>query len=224
MDKTYKKNRLKLNFQLITNTERAAFLEEYLSNEPFLSTPLTASEAETCANYVLWGRDPETGLNSKQSKEIQLETRYKTWDARQDESLENLLENPGFNEYSLRPSSLPATKTLRQTFSRTEARAMASPSILNQLESLWAQIDELDLTLNFYDLAHNKRKKPPREELLQRFTESQIETLKEKGEHLNSFTYLKMRHLLVDLRRDQFGLRDNYKTPIMNRKPLSWDF
>ena len=113
MDKTYKKNRLKLNFQLITNTERAAFLEEYLSNEPFLSTPLTASEAETCANYVLWGRDPETGLNSKQSKEIQLETRYKTWDARQDESLENLLENPGFNEYSLRPSTLPATKTLR---------------------------------------------------------------------------------------------------------------
>jgi len=78
--------------------------------------------------------------------------------------------------------------------------------------------------LNFYDLAHNKRKKPPREELLQRFTESQIETLKEKGEHLNSFTYLKMRHLLVELRRDQFGLQDNYKTPIMNRKPLSWDF
>ena len=131
MTQTYQKNRLKLNFQLVTNAERSAFLEEYLSQEPFLSKPLTPTEAETCANYVLWGKDIETGLNSKQSKDVQLETRHKTWDARQDESFESLMENPGFNEYSLKPSTLPATKMLRQTFSRAEARAMASPSILN---------------------------------------------------------------------------------------------
>jgi hypothetical protein len=52
----------------------------------------------------------------------------------------------------------------------------------------------LDLTINYYDLAHGKRKNPPREELLARFTPEQQSAIEEKATHWNQFKYLKMRH------------------------------
>ena len=96
-----KKNRLKLDFSLSTNNERIQFLEEYLAQDQFKTKPLTPDELETCANYVLWGKDPKTGLNAKQSKDIQLESRNKTWDVSQAESLDALMETPGFSETSI---------------------------------------------------------------------------------------------------------------------------
>ncbi|MBQ4122247.1 hypothetical protein IJD44_00760 [bacterium] len=66
--------------------------------------------------------------------------------------------------------------------------------------------------INFYDLAHNKRKLEPRPELINKFSPKEIEQIKEKAKHLNQYSYLKRRHLLVELRREQFTLRDSYKT------------
>jgi hypothetical protein len=208
-------NRLKLDFSLKTNEERTNFITQYLNSEMFQKKPPTTEELETMSNYILWGIDSKTGLNSKQSKEIQLETRNKTWDARRDESLEALLETPGFSETIIRQLDTPQTKTQRVVFSRSEARQKASPAVLEQLESLWKQIDELDLLLNFYDLAHGKRKNQPREALLQRFTDNQIQNIQERVPLINSYKYLKMRHLLVELRREQFILKDTYSSPIL---------
>jgi hypothetical protein len=86
-------NRLKLNFQLSTNEERAAFLEEYLSKEPFISKPPTEDELEMMGNYLLWGKDPVTGLNAKQAGLCDIETKHGTWDKNSNiESLEGLME------------------------------------------------------------------------------------------------------------------------------------
>ena len=63
-------NRLKLDFSLNSTVERTNFLNNYISTLKF--TP-NETELETMANYILWGKDPKTGLNVKQSKEIQLE-------------------------------------------------------------------------------------------------------------------------------------------------------
>ena len=104
------------------------------------------------ANYILWGKDPSTGLNAKQSKEIQLESRNKTWDAQQNESLEALLETPGFTETMIKSPTEPQSKIKRVVFSRDDARNQAPPEVLARFEDLWKQIDELDLLLNFYDL------------------------------------------------------------------------
>lgn len=82
------------------------------------------------ANYVLWGKDPKTGLNSKQDKSIQLESRYKTWDFQPEESFEALLESPNFNESMIKSPDEPVLKQKRTVFSRDEARAEASPEIL----------------------------------------------------------------------------------------------
>jgi hypothetical protein len=58
-------NRLQLDFKLVTTDERAAFLEEYLKQPQFIKKPPTPDELETMGNYLLWGKDPVTGLNAK---------------------------------------------------------------------------------------------------------------------------------------------------------------
>lgn len=60
-------NRLKLDFALTTTEERTRFVEDYLRQITF--TPNHA-ESETIANYILWGKDPQTGLNAHQTKDV----------------------------------------------------------------------------------------------------------------------------------------------------------
>jgi DNA replication protein DnaD len=99
----------------------------------------------------------------------------------------------------MRPGEV-RTKITRTVFSRDEARRNIDKSLLPQLEALFKKIDETDLIINFYDLAHNKRKNPPRDELLERFNKEEQDILQAKAEKLSQYQYLKLRHLLVDLR------------------------
>jgi hypothetical protein len=87
-----KSNRLHLDFSLTTNEERNQFLEQYLLSPQFIKSPPTEEELETMANYLLWGKDPETGLNAKQAKLCDIPSKYKTWDGDNIESLEGLVE------------------------------------------------------------------------------------------------------------------------------------
>lgn len=211
-------NRLKLDFKLVSNKERADFVTKYLQQPEFTTRPPSETELETIANYILWGKDPLTGLNVKQSGDVQLESRNKTWDAKPEESLDALTESPTFNENELHSiASYVPTKIKRETFSREETKLNAPPILLEKFHELWAQIDWLDLQINFYDLAHGRRKNPPRPELLSNFTPSQIAKAKSIAESLNQFIYLKKRHLIVELRREQFSLRDSYQTTITTR-------
>lgn len=70
------------------------------------------------------------------------------------------------------------------------------------------------MMINFYDLAHGKRKNPPRDTLLIKFNEEELRTLRERSEKWNQYTYLRKRHQLVELRREQYTLRDSF-APIL---------
>lgn len=198
-------NRLKLDFSLQTAEERNEFLKTYLVQ----FDTLTEKELETIGNYLLWGK---TANGEALGAGIEIKTRNGTWDKKDKaESLEALLENPGFNDASLKQlNEIPPTKVVRQNFSRSSARKNAPPFLVEVFELLWEQIDKLDLLLNYYDLKTGKRKNEPREELLRRFDSSIQEQLKEKAKHLNQYQYLKKRHELVELRREQYTLRDSY--------------
>lgn len=74
--------------------------------------------------------------------------------------------------------------------------------MLTELERLWRQIDELDLTLNYYELLTGKRKNPPRDTLLAVFTPEEQQMLLDRAQSLKQYSYLKNRHLLVELRRE----------------------
>ena len=210
-------NRLQLDFKLVTTDERAAFLEEYLQQPQFVKKPPTPDELETMGNYLLWGKDPVTGLNAKQAGICDIETKHGTWDKSGNiESLEGLMESPTFNEASLLPIGSAPTKQVREVFSRSEALAKCPDYLRETLTSLFRQIDELDLAINYYDLAHNRRTNPPRDELLRKFTaEEQLEQ-QERAAHWNQYKYLKMRHQLVELRREQYTLRDSFAPTMLS--------
>ena len=202
-------NRLKLNWKLEWRDERVHFIESYLDS---LNFKPTEDELTTMGNYILWGKDRKTGLNGRQEG-LELETRAGTWDTKTPESLEALLESPTFNEASILPNSIPL-KIPHETFSRKETRKNAPPQILQEFEALWRQIDEAELITSFYDLDHGKRKLPIRQSLLDRFSEAELNTIKEASTHLSNYTYLKKRHELVELRRQQYMLKDSY-SPVM---------
>lgn len=117
------------------------------------------------SNYLLWGKDRQTGLNAKQDGSVQLASKHGDWDAEATkcESLDALMESPTFNEASLLDVSAPALKTKKEVFSREEALARCPASLLDTFKNLFYSIDKLDLLINYYDLLHNKRINPPRE-------------------------------------------------------------
>lgn len=216
-------NRLHLDFQLETATERREFLNEYLKRTEFQLKPLSEEELEMCGNYLLWGKD-EDGKNSVQKKIVEIKTKKGTWDKKEDESLDALLEQPTFNEAQTFNTTGAPTKITREVFSRSKALKEAPPQLIPIFKDLFYQIDKLDLTLNYYDLAHGKRKNPPREELLKQFTPEEQLQLQEEASSLNQYKYLKMRHLLVELRRQQFTLKDSYSSIIQRHTVPSTQF
>lgn len=216
-------NRLHLDFQLETATERRDFLNEYLKRTEFQLKPLSEEELEMCGNYLLWGKD-EDGKNSVQKKIVEIKTKKGTWDKKEDESLDALLEQPTFNEAQTFNTTGAPTKITREVFSRSKALKEAPPQLIPIFKDLFYQIDKLDLTLNYYDLAHGKRKNPPREELLKQFTPEEQLQLQEEASSLNQYKYLKMRHLLVELRRQQFTLKDSYSSIIQRHTVPSVQF
>lgn len=210
------KNRLKLDWTLSTAEDRSNFLASYLDGLPFEPT---FDELETCANYALWGKD-ENGQNSSQNGEILLEGKSKTWTREKPvESLDALLESPTFNEASFAPQTEARTKIRREVFSRSDALEKAPSYLKETLQGLFDEIDELDLEICFYDLAHGKRQNPPRKELLERFSEEKQAELRQRAAKWNQFLYLKKRHLLVELRREQFTLRDSFYVSIQRKAP-----
>ena len=141
-------NRLKLNFSLESTQERVNFIQEYLQNESFQKKPPTEEELEMCGNYILWGR-AENGKNYVQNKEVQIETRNSTWNSQKEtNSLEELMENPAFNEATIMRPTLATTKIKRIVFSRSEALEKAPEHLKPVLRDLFNRIDRLDLLLN----------------------------------------------------------------------------
>lgn len=210
-------NRLKLDWALSTSTERTEFVQDYINSALFSNVPLTQDELETLANYVLWGKN-ENGLNVDQEGFVELPRKNATWTSQNVESLDELTESPTFNEASLYSlTSKAPTKKVREVFSRTETRKNAPPSLLQAFENLWHEIDMTELTINFYDLLHEKRTKPPRADLLKALSEEDQLLCEEKANSLNQFKYLKLRHLLVELRREQYTMKDSFSERILPR-------
>ena len=202
-------NRLHLDFSIAGTSDRKDFVDQYIQRPEFISKPLNEDELETIANYILWGKDGD-GLNCTQRGEIQIETRNKTWQRDDTESLDAMMESPTFNEASLRRPTEARTRIAREVFDRSEALAQCPPHMIPIFEDLFDRIDKLEMSIHFYEFAHGKRKEGPRAALLKRFDESEIAAAEQTASKWNQFKYLKQRHLIVELRREQFTLRDSY--------------
>lgn len=199
--------RLKLDFSL-SGADRLTFINSYL---PTLPNP-TPEELETIANYLLWATPDRKELRSKG---IIPPSKSNDWDT-QIESLEALSENPAVDESSFRPLDAPQIRIKKEKFSRAEARKEAPPFILSILENLFTKIDELDFQISVYELKIGKRTEPIRASLVERIMEARRQELEQETKKWNQHLYLKARHLLIQLRSDQFMLRDSYKQNVGN--------
>lgn len=202
------KNKLNLNWMLSLRTERTAFVEEYLENINFIPDK---DDLNTIANYILWGKESETekdGYARVRREGIYIESKSKDWTDDRAVSLDGLLESPGFSENDF---THPTYKKQKNVFSRAEARELAEPQILAQLEDLWRRIDSTELIISYYELEHGKRTKEIRQELLNRFDPLELESFKSEAHNLKQPAYLKLKHYLVELRREQYTYKDSYK-------------
>lgn len=202
------KNRLRLDFTLQTAEERKQFLDEYL---PTLKFEPNEHELNTLSDYLLWGKDA-AGLNSQQNKDVII----KEWAPAQNaaESLEGLMEIPGFQETKLKSLGTTHYKTKRIVFDRTAALKNADPYFQKLYRDLFKEIDRTELLINYYELNIGKREKPPRDQLLDQFDEEEKQKLQDRAAAMNQKTYLKMRHYLVDLRAEQYAFHDASAQPI----------
>lgn len=211
-------NRLHLDFSIPGTIERKDFVDQYVQRPEFILKPLTDDELETIANYILWGKDSD-GLSCSQRGEIQIETRNKTWQRDDTESLDAMMESPTFNEASLRRPTEARTRIAREVFDRQKALEECPEHMRAVFEDLFDRIDKLEMSIHFYEFAHGKRKEPPRAALTKRFSEQDVDAARAISEKWNQFKYLKQRHLIVELRREQFTLRDNYIEKHMRHTP-----
>ena len=170
-------NRLRLDFSLNTTEERLDFVESYL---PTLDFQLTEHETETLSDYILWGKNSD-GQNVQQEGIIKL----KEWAPQNVDSIEGLMDVPGFQEARLQPLHGTHYRAKRVVFNRKDALSKAPPYYQELLITLFNEIDRTELLINYYDLLHGKRKTPPRASLTSRFSEEELNTLKDKAVHLN---------------------------------------
>ena len=120
-------NRLNLNFKLDLRSERLDYVKAYLNSIRFEPT---SEELDLIAKYILWGKNDlseRDGVARLKTDGVELESRRNEWNrSAQLESLDELLETPGFNEAVL---DRPVTRRVRETFSRSAARRTAPASV-----------------------------------------------------------------------------------------------
>lgn len=211
-------NRLHLDFSLETIDERNDFVSTYIQSPQFIKNPLTSSEVDTIANYILWGKDA-SGKNLVQQKEIELDSRYSTWSKEEPESLDAIIESSSYDDILLQHPTEARPKIPRVVFSRSQTLRECPADMRDTFTSLFDQIDRLDLGINIYEWSHGRRKNPPREKLVEKFSQDEYAKIEEETRHWNQHIYLKKRHLLVEMRRQQFSLRDLYTTHIERHTP-----
>lgn len=212
-------NRLDLDFKISTSIERTNFINNYINEEIFKKDAPNEEELEMMANYMLWGLD-EDGKNTTQRKEVEIPTRHSTWQKEQPESLEALTESPTFNDAIIRKPTKAVPRIPKPKFDRTEELKKCPDNLKPILLELFKRIDELDYAITMYEINHNKRNTPPREELFTRLTDDVRASMEELSKKWNQRNYLQSRHQLVELRREQYSLHDIYAEPIALQKRL----
>lgn len=178
---------LRLDFSIPTTEGRQEFVtnlvNERLDRNPDYLFP--ASDLELLGNYILYGKDTETGDSSVDRKEVTIKRKYNSYERRDCESLDAILDNPLINETTI-------FKPLQKTSYKKKKPAIdrKNDSDIPELLPLW---DYLDKTQHTLDVSLGKEYDPSVDQIT------------------NPTHLYKLNHMLIDMRRDQFILRDSYK-------------
>lgn len=180
--------KFKLDFSIESSKDRM----EAIKSIP-LET-LTKKELETVTNYVLYGKD-EDGTSIVQRKEIQIKTKFDSYQKEHTTSLDALMESPTFDEGIFQKNKV-VYKKVKPTIDREQVKDILG------MKELWEAIDRLK---NIYDQNSGKK---PREENTPVLNQTQLY-------YLN--------HQLIELYQQQYQLKD-IKFPTVFGKKNKADF
>lgn len=186
-----------LDFSLDGAKERAEFITRMLS---YKKKPLTARQLDLITTYLLYGKDEEDGKSPVQRKELTVTTRYGR-QAHPTSSLDELLEQPGFNEVvSFEPKTRYTSP--KPTFSREENTDLAP-----HLDELWATIDLYEDMVKVREQGLSKEDMAPAHQ-----------SFYEKAMNLTGRQLYDIKHMVVEMRREQYTIRDCFKPISLTQK------
>lgn len=171
---------LKLDFTIVSSTERNEVVEQFFHDNPTYKP--TPHELDTITNYILYGKDPD-GTSIVDRKEIEIDTKYGSYKKKQPESLDGLIDTPGFNENTICKKDI--YKKVKPTIDREQNKDIPG------MAELWKVIDRTAHIIEVY----NGKAEWCYPGQLPKYTVQQLYQLK---------------HHLIDLRRQQYYLRDIY--------------
>lgn len=191
------KKKYSLDYSIERDTDRLHAVEEILDT---LETNPTPSELEQMASYILYGKD-EDGKNSVQRGETtDSDKRYKSFQKAADKlhSLDEIIDNPLSDQLSL--------KTLDERYIYTKKKPIIARPKYNKetgelidpgdsdipgIQELWDRIDYIE-----HVVAINEGKIPD---------DGTVTILQD------SYRLYQLKHMLIDMRRHQYYLKDSYK-------------
>lgn len=180
-------NEVKFDFGLYSDQERTnKVLGDLEANPPI--KPIPEGRLEKIADYILFGKDTASGKSMVDTKHINIKTKYRSYAKRKEESLDGLMENPLFGEHGIQPlGTKNYYRQPKETFNREEETSI--PDIV----PLWDLIDKVDYQLKVW------KGEIEDEETLSKLDQVRVYNLK---------------HLVIDLRRQQYAMRDVVKAPV----------
>ena len=193
-----KKKPYSLDYEIYLATDRNQAVKEILDS---LDTDPSPTDLEQMGDYILFGKD-EKYLNARDRKEIlQPKRRYDSWSTKDEknESLDALLEDPNTAPEieQKQNNNGPRYKVFKPEIKRPtydEAGNMidVGDADVPGMVELWERIDKLQERYDMY-----RGKIPPNDYV--------------KNHPLTKYQLYKFGHMLIDIRRHQYYLKDSYK-------------
>lgn len=188
-------NGLVLDFSLESIDDRQSYVNNLVKEWEEKGRTLREVDLTLLADYVLYGKE-EDGLSPVKKKEVEIDTRYSTYEKKNIPSLEHLMEQPSFDENLLLPLTArqPYKKNLNKKFNRAEV------SDIPEFHDLWRNIDNLAAEISFFEGKNE----------LEDFSPEVQEYLRKLKASPNQLNLYKKKHTLIEMRREQFTLRDYF--------------
>lgn len=174
---------LKLDFSIVSSDDRSQFVNQFFTDNPDYKP--TQNELDTISNYILYGKDAD-GTSVVDRGEVEIETKYGSYAKRKAESLDELMETPGFNE-----NTIVSKYIYRHPKQSIDREADAD---IPGMKELWQAIDRLAYVLDVYA---GKTEVDPTQPAIPVYTQTDL---------------YKLKHHLIDMRKQQYVLKDTHKS------------
>lgn len=175
--------KFKLDFSIYSTKDRLKAIENIdLSS-------LNPTELETVSNYVLYGKD-EDGTSIVDRKEVQIKTKYSSYQKNRTVSLDEMMENPAFDENVLQENRT-IYKNVKPDIDKEKVKDVPG------FQTLWDAIKNLDRVVK------ENQGKIERSENFKPLSQRQLYMLQ---------------HHLIELRKDQYLLMDSVCPTIQLQK------